>query len=86
MQRAYLIPAYQAAASLEQVLTGRFADGLGKVKMVVQCCTAGALLTLVAGSTFWTPVAAYGIWATLVLTVWSGVHYVWKARGLLRAS
>ncbi|MDA0373869.1 MAG: CDP-diacylglycerol--glycerol-3-phosphate 3-phosphatidyltransferase [Planctomycetota bacterium] len=82
--REFLVTAVRGLAESEGVEFG--ADGLGKVKMVVQCCTAGALLTLVAGSTFWTPVAAYGIWATLVLTVWSGVHYVWKARGLLRAS
>src|SRR5690606_12974479 len=61
------------------------ADGLGKVKMVVQCCTAGALLTVRAGTTAWSWLAAIGVWLTLALTVWSGAHYVWKARRLLRA-
>lgn len=62
------------------------ADRIGKIKMVAQSCTAGALLTLCAGTTIWAPVAAVGIWVTLVLTVWSGAHYCWKARALLRAA
>lgn len=62
------------------------ADRIGKIKMIAQCVTAGALLTLVAGTRIWHPVAAIGIWVTLVLTVWSGGHYVWKARALLKTS
>lgn len=62
------------------------ADRIGKIKMIAQCVTVAALLTLVAGTRFWETVAAWGIWVTLALTVWSGAHYVWKARGLLRAS
>ena len=62
------------------------ADWLGKLKMVVQSVTAAALLTLVAGTRFWTWVAEPGIWLSLVITVWSGLAYCWKARTLLRPS
>jgi CDP-diacylglycerol--glycerol-3-phosphate 3-phosphatidyltransferase len=62
------------------------ADSLGKWKMVVQSVTAAALLTMVAGTAFWRPVAAIGMWVTILLTVWSGAQYVWKARRLLRAA
>ncbi len=61
------------------------ADRLGKYKMVAQCVAVAALLTMAAGTQFWRSVAVIGIWVTLLLTVWSGVQYVWKARRLLRA-
>ncbi|MGE3174371.1 MAG: CDP-diacylglycerol--glycerol-3-phosphate 3-phosphatidyltransferase [Planctomycetota bacterium] len=59
------------------------ADRLGKYKMVAQCVTAAALLTLVAGSTALHWVAVAGLWISLVLTIVSGVNYVWKARDVL---
>jgi CDP-diacylglycerol---glycerol-3-phosphate 3-phosphatidyltransferase len=59
------------------------ADRLGKWKMVSQCWTVAALLTLVAGTQFWRLAAVLGIWVSLVLTVVSGVNYVWKARDVL---
>jgi CDP-diacylglycerol---glycerol-3-phosphate 3-phosphatidyltransferase len=61
------------------------ADRLGKWKMVSQVWTGAALLTLVAGSGVWHWAAALGIWVSLVLTVVSGVNYVWKARAILFA-
>ena len=57
------------------------ADRLGKWKMVSQCWTIAALLTLVAGTDMWHWAAVLGFWVSLVLTVLSGVNYVWKARG-----
>jgi CDP-diacylglycerol--glycerol-3-phosphate 3-phosphatidyltransferase len=62
------------------------ADRLGKWKMVAQCVTAAALLTMVAGVAFWRPVAIAGFWISLVLTVLSGANYVWKARDVLFAA
>jgi phosphatidylglycerophosphate synthase len=59
------------------------ADQLGKWKMVSQVWTAGALMMIVAGDTFWTWAAVGGLWVSLVLTVVSGVNYVWKARDVL---
>ncbi len=59
------------------------ADRLGKLKMVVQSITGAALLTLVAGASFWEVVARWGVWLTLVLTVVSCVGYLWRARALL---
>ena len=61
------------------------ADRFGKYKMVAQCVTAAALLTLVAGTELFYEVARWGVWVTLVLTVGSGVGYVYKARGFLFA-
>lgn len=57
------------------------ADRLGKWKMVSQCWTTAALMTLVAGTQMWHWAAVLGFWVSLVLTVLSGINYVWKARG-----
>lgn len=59
------------------------ADRLGKWKMVAQCWTVAALLTMVAGSDVWVWAAQWGFWISLVLTVVSGLNYVWKARDVL---
>lgn len=61
------------------------ADQLGKWKMVSQCWTVGALLTMVAGSGMFVWAAQWGFWVSLVLTVVSGANYVWKARSILFA-
>ncbi len=59
------------------------AEQVGKWKMVAQCVTAGALLTVVAGEIQFTIIAEVAFWVTLVLTVVSGVQYVLRARRLL---
>ena len=59
------------------------ADRLGKYKMVAQCWTVGALLTMVAGTDFWVWAAVGGYWVSLLLTVVSGANYVYKARTIL---
>jgi CDP-diacylglycerol--glycerol-3-phosphate 3-phosphatidyltransferase len=59
------------------------ADRLGKYKMVAQCWTVGALLTMVAGTDFWVWAAVSGYWVSLLLTVVSGANYVYKARKIL---
>ncbi len=56
------------------------ADRLGKYKMVAQCWTSAALMTMVAGTDIWVWAAIGGYWVSLVLTVVSGLNYVWKAR------
>jgi len=61
------------------------ADQLGKWKMVSQCWTVGALLTMVAGSETFVWASQWGFWVSLVLTVVSGANYVWKARSILFA-
>jgi len=61
------------------------ADRLGKYKMVAQCWTCAALLTLVAGTEIFYWAALGGLWVSLVLTVVSGAGYVWKARKVLFA-
>jgi CDP-diacylglycerol--glycerol-3-phosphate 3-phosphatidyltransferase len=59
------------------------ADRLGKWKMVSQCWTVAALLSLVAGADWWHWAAVLGFWVSLVLTVVSGANYVLKARGAI---
>jgi CDP-diacylglycerol--glycerol-3-phosphate 3-phosphatidyltransferase len=59
------------------------ADRLGKWKMVSQCWTVGALMTMVAGSTLWIWAAQWGFWISLALTVASGLNYVVKASDVL---
>jgi CDP-diacylglycerol--glycerol-3-phosphate 3-phosphatidyltransferase len=61
------------------------ADRLGKWKMVAQCWTAAALISMVAGTRIWVWAAQWGFWVSLVLTVVSGVNYVWKGRDVLFA-
>lgn len=62
------------------------ADRLGKLKMVAQCITVGALLTLAAGTATFETVAALGVWITLLLTVVSMFTYLAKAWPHLRES
>ncbi|MHC5066046.1 MAG: CDP-diacylglycerol--glycerol-3-phosphate 3-phosphatidyltransferase [Planctomycetota bacterium] len=59
------------------------ADPTGKLKMLVQCVTVSALLSLVAGTEVFREFAVWGVWVTLVLTVYSGVSYTWRARQVL---
>jgi CDP-diacylglycerol--glycerol-3-phosphate 3-phosphatidyltransferase len=61
------------------------ADRLGKWKMVSQCWTVAAVITMVAGATVWVWAAHLGFWVSLVLTVVSGLNYVVKARDILFA-
>jgi phosphatidylglycerophosphate synthase len=59
------------------------ADRLGKWKMVTQCFTVACLITIVAGAQFGVVPGHVGFWLSLVLTVVSGINYVWKARDVL---
>ena len=59
------------------------ADRLGKWKMVSQCWTVAALLTMVAGSDVFYWPALLGYWISLVLTVVSGLNYCIKARSII---
>ena len=59
------------------------ADRLGKWKMVSQCWTVAALLSMVAGSDLWWWAAVGGFWVSLALTVVSGLNYCVKARELI---
>jgi CDP-diacylglycerol---glycerol-3-phosphate 3-phosphatidyltransferase len=61
------------------------ADRLGKWKMVTQCWTVGALMTMVAGTDIWVWAAQWGFWISLALTVVSGLNYIVKARAILFA-
>lgn len=61
------------------------ADRLGKWKMVAQCWTVGAVLTMVAGTDAFFELAVWGFWVSLILTIASGVNYVIKARDVLFA-
>ena len=61
------------------------ADRLGKWKMVSQCWTVAALITMVAGTGIWVWAAQWGFWISLGLTVVSGLNYVVKARDVLFA-
>ena len=59
------------------------ADQLGKWKMVTQCWTVGSLMLLIAGVEWFEWPAFLGFWASLVLTVVSGLNYVIKARHVI---
>ena len=59
------------------------ADKLGKWKMVSQCILVGTLMTYVAGTDYWAWLGQPIFWISLVMTVVSGLNYVWKARDIL---
>ena len=59
------------------------ADRLGKWKMVSQCWTVAAVLSMVAGSSWFEWAAIGGFWVSLALTVVSGLNYCIKARELI---
>lgn len=62
------------------------ADQLGKWKMVAQCLTVGAVMSMVAGSTLLIEAASICYWLSLVLTVVSGLNYVVKAWRMIRGT
>jgi CDP-diacylglycerol--glycerol-3-phosphate 3-phosphatidyltransferase len=61
------------------------ADRLGKWKMVAQCWTVGALLSMVAGTSIFYECALWGFWVSLILTLASCINYIIKARDVLFA-
>lgn len=83
LAREFLVQTVRSVAESQGIAFP--AERLGKYKMVAQCVTASALLTLVAGTDRFYWVAVAGVWVTLVLTVASGGQYLYRARGLLSA-
>lgn len=65
------------------------ADGLGKIKMIVQCIAVGGVLWIHAfpwpdaWREAWVLVTQILVWITLLATVGSGATYVLKARKIL---
>lgn len=55
------------------------AERLGKWKMIAQCVATAALLTVLAGSRLFEPLAVVSVWLALLLTLVSALHYVAKA-------
>ena len=71
-------------------LGGEFpADGLGKIKMIVQCMAVGGVIWLEAYDwgaswyTFWSYLVHSLVWLTLIATVGSGINYVIHTRKFL---
>jgi CDP-diacylglycerol---glycerol-3-phosphate 3-phosphatidyltransferase len=65
------------------------ADGLGKIKMIVQCMAVGGMLWIYAWPWppawfgFWSGLTHVLVWATLIATVGSGASYVLKTGKVL---
>lgn len=77
-------------AEMERAGTDFSAGWSGKLKMVLQCA---AIALVLAGRAWpeWTPfalplptLAGWTAWAAVAATVWSGLEYLWAARGLVR--
>ncbi|HLW71121.1 MAG TPA: CDP-diacylglycerol--glycerol-3-phosphate 3-phosphatidyltransferase [Candidatus Binataceae bacterium] len=81
MAREVLITGLRAIAAVEGEIIG--ADELGKYKMALQCI---ALEGLLIHYTYWhVDFFAAGmlvLWLSLILSLWSGVEYFVKARGI----
>jgi CDP-diacylglycerol---glycerol-3-phosphate 3-phosphatidyltransferase len=79
--REFLVTAIRGVVEASGSAFG--ADQLGKWKMVAQCWAVGAFLLLIVGVEWvdWIAVASY--WASLTLTVVSGLNYVVKARHII---
>jgi len=77
-------------AEMERAGTDFSATWSGKVKMVLQCAAVALVLAARAWPE-WTPftvplavAATWTTWAAVVATAWSGLEYLWAARGLVR--
>jgi len=77
-------------AEMERAGTDFSAGWSGKLKMVLQCA-AIALVLAGRARPEWTPfalplpmLAGWTAWAAVAATVWSGLEYLWAARGLVR--
>ena len=82
VSREFLVTAVRGLAEKEGMAFP--ADQLGKAKMLIQSVTAAALMADVAGATWTQPIAAVGVWVTVVVTAISGANYLVKARKVLR--
>jgi CDP-diacylglycerol--glycerol-3-phosphate 3-phosphatidyltransferase len=78
-------------AEMERVGTDFSAGWSGKLKMVLQCAAVALVLAARAWPE-WTPfavplsiAATWTVWAAVVATAYSGLEYVWAARGLVRS-
>ncbi|MEZ6003657.1 MAG: CDP-diacylglycerol--glycerol-3-phosphate 3-phosphatidyltransferase [Planctomycetota bacterium] len=74
-------------------LGGEFpADGLGKIKMIVQCMAVGGVLWLEAYAwpegwyRFWSGLTHVLVWLTLITTLGSGLNYVLHTKRFLSRS
>jgi CDP-diacylglycerol---glycerol-3-phosphate 3-phosphatidyltransferase len=77
-------------AEMERAGSDFSATLTGKLKMVLQCVAVAVAL----GGRAWPELAVAGIpiataaawatWAALVSTAWSGIEYLWAARGLIQ--
>jgi CDP-diacylglycerol---glycerol-3-phosphate 3-phosphatidyltransferase len=77
-------------AEMERAGSDFSATLAGKLKMVLQCVAVAVAL----GGRAWPELAVAGIpiataaawatWAALVSTAWSGIEYLWAARGLIQ--
>ena len=87
MAREFLVTTIRGLAESSGMSFG--ADRLGKYKMVAQCGLAVGLMACVASkeqdswAAFYYHFTIVAKWVTLVLTLWSGIGYVWKARKIL---
>ncbi len=77
-------------AEMERVGTDFSAGWSGKLKMVLQCAAVALVLAARAWPE-WTPfavplssAAVWTTWAAVVATAYSGLEYLWAARGLVR--
>jgi CDP-diacylglycerol--glycerol-3-phosphate 3-phosphatidyltransferase len=78
-------------AEMERVGTDFSAGWSGKLKMVLQCAAVTLVLAARAWPD-WTPfsvslslAATWTTWAAVLATAYSGVEYLWAARGLVRS-
>jgi cardiolipin synthase len=58
----------------------------GKISTTVQIAGVLVLLAVCAGSSLAVQLQSITIWAVGTVTAWSGVHYIWRAFHMLRAS
>lgn len=58
----------------------------GKISTVIQIVGVVILLEAVAGSVVGLQLQSLTIWTVAAATLWSGLHYIWRGVGMLRAS
>jgi CDP-diacylglycerol--glycerol-3-phosphate 3-phosphatidyltransferase len=82
--REFAVTGLRAIAAAEGQIIA--ADDLGKYKMALQCIAIEALL--IRHTYFYVDFFAAGmflLWIAMVVSIWSGIDYFYKARGLFLA-
>lgn len=83
LSREFIVGGMRTVAASEGIVVA--AGMSGKIKTVLQMIAVPMLLLVgVIPWSFWTPAAYIFLWASLIMTVYSGVEYILNNKGVFR--